>query len=823
MSAVKLEKALSNLELRLREDFTRETKRTVKQYLKPLLERIRELEQNVHGLERAEQRPGLVSFPSNLEDSSTTKDFREQGSDSRQLKHIEEEEHSDPFPFEGQVVNIDLDQAIASEVHHAADGDESKSVANISVVQGVAFHDVVGQGDTYDAPTMLDDYDTKDYSPDQRSRRHSLSSEVSESTAPLSTVDSDMVEEPVAFLETAWNLVLVLGHTRSGPLDVIISVFLLVASAVMQVTFFIILLDEDFLGEPFEQEIAHAITWRDGVAHDYKYMDLAGTSLVSRVCNDDGKLILSTQQASLLKQINAFMGLENGEFHAKMYQPGTVLCMMCILLWCLYLVQEFRAVLFSLEAVGQLPKGPTTIFSRGNFKMIGYGRFAAYCLMRLMRLSIAVGLLYAGCRWLAGTTSITELILNAVALAAVLEIDEMVFAALMPKKIQICIQDLEAIKVRYSRVRSQVESAFLLALIFGLMLWPYVYNVGPLAHQMLEVKKAYCAGNQDFVVGPNTDQKVTVGMMTVPYAEASTAQKTTNTEFAVSDQKGNIDGVSKFIKLEKDFAGFNSFLTQTMGSRAWLDSQCIDWDTIFLTNATHELQEFYSAHFWSAVYWADVGDAPSCADMAEFCDVSDGVLVRYVCPNTCGCASQYSQPWFKVGEAGCSRACENGLKLAMRFTPCEDVNVTLMQPLWDFFWDNYITNINAFLGTDVLNQPSLSWLSGFIENVKTVGCQGLLAVTDDPLLRTPWCEGSTLLYRGLAYLCPDTCGCRQYPTPEHCPRSCEGCKDAADFPGFGQLTNCAMVAQAGLCQLMPTEAAYYCAETCGMCNMLATR
>ena len=34
-------------------------------------------------------------------------------------------------------------------------------------------------------------------------------------------------------------------------------------------------------------------------------MDLEQTSLTSRVCNDDGKLILSTEHATLLGQINA--------------------------------------------------------------------------------------------------------------------------------------------------------------------------------------------------------------------------------------------------------------------------------------------------------------------------------------------------------------------------------------------------------------------------------------------------------------------------------------------------------------------------------------
>ena len=51
-----------------------------------------------------------------------------------------------------------------------------------------------------------------------------------------------------------------------------------------------------------------------------------------------------------------------------------------------------------------------TIFSMGlkGQPRISYGRFAVYCLMRLSRFFIAVGLLYAGVQWLAGTISITE-------------------------------------------------------------------------------------------------------------------------------------------------------------------------------------------------------------------------------------------------------------------------------------------------------------------------------------------------------------------------------------------------------------------------------
>ncbi|CAK9072634.1 unnamed protein product [Durusdinium trenchii] len=51
------------------------------------------------------------------------------------------------------------------------------------------------------------------------------------------TPEEEEVEEPVAFTETAWNLVLVLGLTGSGTLDACIACLLLICSAAMQITF----------------------------------------------------------------------------------------------------------------------------------------------------------------------------------------------------------------------------------------------------------------------------------------------------------------------------------------------------------------------------------------------------------------------------------------------------------------------------------------------------------------------------------------------------------------------------------------------------------
>lgn len=61
---------------------------------------------------------------------------------------------------------------------------------------------------------------------------------------------------------------------------------------------------------------------------------------------------------------------------------------------------------------------------------------------------------------------------------------------------RIC-QDLEAIKVTYSKRRSECESVLLVLAMVALMIVPWHFLVEPLGASMQEVKAAYCAGHQD--------------------------------------------------------------------------------------------------------------------------------------------------------------------------------------------------------------------------------------------------------------------------------------------------------------------------------------
>ena len=86
-----------------------------------------------------------------------------------------------------------------------------------------------------------------------------------------------------------------------------------------------------------------------------------------------------------------------------------------------------------------------------------------------------------------------------------MRIDEIVFAALFPKKVQTAIYELEPIRVQYTRLFGQAESCAVFILMCAAVIVPYFVWVLPISEMMFAVKVEYCGGNQDFVVSFNQD------------------------------------------------------------------------------------------------------------------------------------------------------------------------------------------------------------------------------------------------------------------------------------------------------------------------------
>lgn len=125
-----------------------------------------------------------------------------------------------------------------------------------------------------------------------------------------SSLSAMLAKDQVYFTESVWNLPLVLDFQALPWWDVFFSLILLLVNLGMQVMFSLILFTDDFAGDSVnvEEEVENARKWRTSIAHDWRHMDLGQTSLVSRVCQGNGALIISTPQAELVGQINSFLG-----------------------------------------------------------------------------------------------------------------------------------------------------------------------------------------------------------------------------------------------------------------------------------------------------------------------------------------------------------------------------------------------------------------------------------------------------------------------------------------------------------------------------------
>ena len=316
--------------------------------------------------------------------------------------------------------------------------------------------------------------------------------------------EKDEKEELICFdRKSAWSIPMVIS-----PSNVSESVFacaLFLVNVTMQSLFTLIIASPEFLGTDFSENAKTARVWRGSFAHDVAYVDLSGQSLATRVCDEDGSLIYSTAQATMISHINSYLGLAKlgpEGFAVGSFQPGVLLAVMCILLWIICIVREFRSVWYVLQAVlfGQMrTSGKTTQAGQAVSGRLA----AAMTLVCLGRATVACALLVSGTLWLSRTTSITELMLNSVALEAVLHVDEFIFSAFVPTRLQQQIQRLPPVMMRKSNRWPRVENLVLAGILMAGLILPYFLLLSPLTDDMLAVKTQMCGGSLEFAVGMN--------------------------------------------------------------------------------------------------------------------------------------------------------------------------------------------------------------------------------------------------------------------------------------------------------------------------------
>ena len=386
--------------------------------------------------------------------------------------------------------------------------------------------------------------------------------------------------------------------------------------------------------------------------HDHKHLDLSGASLASRVCNGDASLIMSANQAQILSQINAYLGLASSEMRSEGLSPGTALCGLCMFWWCLYLGREFRSIASSLEGLSDVKRGATE-FEDGTLRSLSTIRFGFFYALRLSKAGISCMLLVAGVLWLANTTSVSGLVLRAVSLKSLFELDAVFFGALMPKKFQVRIKKLKPLRFRNSARRSQMESLLLVLFFLGMMVFTWSQLITPLSVTMQDLKREYCDGNQDFVVGVNENHGVAVTRPTLPFTDVYSSGYV---EEAVRNYAFSND--SKLLVARESAIDFEKTRLETLATATTASLKCDNFDGWFLQGRGEPIPSRYGPYWWTAAAGLGLSENSTCADMAAHCNGQHSQLLRMVCSVTCECVAPQPNLLYKVQAQGCLKQCD---------------------------------------------------------------------------------------------------------------------------------------------------------------------
>lgn len=350
---------------------------------------------------------------------------------------------------------------------------------------------------------------------------------------------------------------------------------------------------------------------------------------------------------------------------------------------------------------------------------IWYGRFYLVCFtVCLPKIVLAGALWWVGAKWLAHTISLTELILNGVALAFVLDFDECLFDIFVPRRVKILVNNLEPLPLtRNARQGTQVSvinstlkigGAFLV--LMGLYLW-----INPLIFwQLRQADMIMCQGETDFIytVNPAT------GLVHV--AKTPTGKDWTQSEYTIA-------GVAKPPLLDEHNSHWESTdVTSEMFRHASSDSSM----AVFEPRASSyeaavasddSFKRIIQMSVWSVADAAaslpcedlaknlnveaaktelrlltGISDLKDCSDVpVEKCSDLNMYQLRAICPKTCECDATHLSAtgsgragFFAAPEFGCPtqcstfRAAENEIRFRFDmasqwfwfFTRCDDTD-----------------------------------------------------------------------------------------------------------------------------------------------------
>eukprot|EP00930_Biecheleria_cincta_P030438 TRINITY_DN21086_c0_g1_i2.p1 TRINITY_DN21086_c0_g1~~TRINITY_DN21086_c0_g1_i2.p1 ORF type:complete len:871 (+),score=128.21 TRINITY_DN21086_c0_g1_i2:27-2615(+) len=593
-------------------------------------------------------------------------------------------------------------------------------------------------------------------------------------------------EENYVFGESVWDIAVFIGTDVLGTAGSIQTMVLVVISILMQVVF-VMIAYFNFLEPQLSQATIDDISaWRTSSGHDLlSYDPVTGSSLTARVCAKDGSLSVSGSQMTLYEEIEAYLQSDTDSELQGIFD-GQLLCIVALVCWFLMVAKEMNRALALHRATISVPIGPNKIAPNSTAHYVIHSltrarRLVCWVIL-LYRTLAAVILIYVGIHFLVNTISVEDLILNAVALGIILDIDDLIFDALATTPSRHLVRCLVPLPMKsFPRIKgTDMKSFAMLACLVALLVYIQCFMLVPMSDRLLDLQGALCGGNRDFVWAKDAQSFVWTAP-TKPFAERAVMQVNDVGHRAIKESlRSSYPSTSAWNHSQWNFALWKADVASLREQQA-MDRAMLSTDTNPLCEDLASVRRPYLAYLQEILGNNSIN---SCSDAIQFCNLFEvsgekGFKTRMLCSRTCGCAEPDST---NILLSGCPKdACRASesyrSKLEAGFC-AEDAPSSLRK---NSVWSGWVDQLRSIARSDVhfAGRPQLAQLAdamwdhgcGFGTNLTNQSVSWGSCAAWNPSFRWD--------FKSPAFLCPISCRCHNPPakTAGSCPTPENDCHD----------------------------------------------
>eukprot|EP00928_Gymnodinium_smaydae_P027512 TRINITY_DN21267_c0_g1_i4.p1 TRINITY_DN21267_c0_g1~~TRINITY_DN21267_c0_g1_i4.p1 ORF type:complete len:967 (-),score=106.38 TRINITY_DN21267_c0_g1_i4:155-3055(-) len=641
-----------------------------------------------------------------------------------------------------------------------------------------------------------------------------------DSSAPAKRASCDHIrsileDNSYTLSESVWECIMLTFVPAVGTGASLMTTVAFLTNVIMQMLFVAVVFAEgsSFISASYELEsVAEARKWRLTEAHSPDRMDKTNwVALGTRVCGNDGSLIFGNSQMGMLEEIGFYttsLNIAGVSFGVPM---GQTLAFIVLIVWALTICQELVNIIDFFSSLISLPVGKThVVFHDDTFRVesIGRVRYAVMICITLLRFAVCGALGFAGLCWLSVTSSIENLVLNAAALAFVLDLDELVFNT-------VCAESVRApMKTKKSVLWGGLNPTPVLVFVsvFAVACVCLTTWIGEMTDMMRAVKYEMCLrGDLGFVVDVNQG----LGYAVVGSTNGENASEPTDAELRAS-KSSMIDTLlaeseSLLLDVTKAFVNepvcvtcqdkFERPAVYVVGPSAFAATKnrlpaeygvpsCID----VYNHSTASGKIENNAAILLGVQMATGMPGATCQDFLRegWCDDRGlGPTVRFACSFTCGCGNPYSG---LLEFTGCLPPCLDDVKAVLNaHESCRDMSVGELAVTPGVH--RYLKSFNSFYGEKAGETIDLAPFEQHGCSIFVFGTKGHQeAFTEDSRwlamtacgLSPTGASSDAVPFETIRAFCPVACKCVEEPShkcPAACPRreSDKKPQNASDF------------------------------------------